>query len=720
MRQADRDAPIFASVFVPQTAKDALRNKVEKYRSENTPSGRPKNEPLVASIETVRLARSRALFTDVSDRFPTDQRQEVWWEVWLRSGKRTNFERVAASLNIRLKSHAVSFAERDVLLALGSVEKIDRLILHCDAVAELRRASDTARFFTGLRADEQHAWSDDLFARLRLPAASSADVAVCILDSGVARLHPLITPVLDDEDCHSIDPAWNRFDTPDWRGHGTAMAGLALHGDLTPVLAGRGPVVMTHRLESVRILPPAAQSHEPDLYGAVTGEAIGRVEIQAPTRLRVFACAVSSRSTTRGRPSSWSAELDSLAFEDPGRLVVVAAGNIADDLRPADYTGKNDVSPIDDPGQSWNALTVGACTDMVNIADADFADYRPIAPAGDLSPRSRTSSTWDRRWPIKPEIVLEGGNLAHDGRNTGEDIDDLQLLTTHFRPTARPFTTLGDTSAATALVARMAAAIRVERPRLRPETVRGLIVHSAEWTPPMRAHIDACDGSKTRIVQVMRRYGYGVPDLDRALRSARNDLTMIVEDEIHPFKPADPNRPNGAARLCEMRLHKLPWPKAELAALGEAEVELRVTLSYFVEPNPGERGWTRRHRYASHGLRFRVKSAADSIDEFRRRVNAAARSEEDDQLPTEDGENWLIGTGRDVGSVHSDIWRGTAADLAERDAIGVYPVGGWWKEKPHLGRVSQPVTYTILCSLRAPGIDVDIYTPVEVEIAITT
>ena len=68
--------------------------------------------------------------------------------------------------------------------------------------------------------------------------------------------------------------------------------------------------------------------------------------------------------------------------------------------------------------------------------------------------------------------------------------------------------------------------------------------------------------------------------------------------------------------------------------------------------------------------------------------------------------------------MHSDLWRGTAADLAERDAIGVYPVGGWWKEKPYLERVDTPARYSLLVTIRVPGTDIDIYTPVEAQIAI--
>ena len=217
-------------------------------------------------------------------------------------------------------------------------------------------------------------------------------------------------------------------------------------------------------------------------------------------------------------------------------MIILSTGNIRIDLMPADHLVRNDIEPVDDPAQAWNALTVGAFTEKVDITDGDFAGYMPIAPAGELSPRSRTSVAWDRQWPIKPDVVFEGGNLAHNGVAPGEPIDDLQLLTTYHRPENRHYTTLGDTSAAAALAARMAGSIIAERPQLWPETVRALIIHSAEWTPAMRARIDACNGVKSQIQALVRRYGYGVPNVVRALLSTRNDLTLMVEDELRPFQ----------------------------------------------------------------------------------------------------------------------------------------------------------------------------------------
>jgi hypothetical protein len=167
-----------------------------------------------------------------------------------------------------------------------------------------------------------------------------------------------------------------------------------------------------------------------------------------------------------------------------------------------------------------------------------------------------------------------------------------------------------------------------------------------------------------------------------------------------------------------MNLHRLPWPKAELQALGETEVEVRVTLSYYVEPNPGERGWIRRHRYASHGLRFAMKRSLESLDAFRARINEAVQLEEDEIATDAGADNWLIGIPRNVGSLHSDYWTGIGAELADRDAIAIYPVTGWWKEKPYLDRYQRDVRYCLILSINASAGEIDIYTPIAVAVGI--
>jgi hypothetical protein len=198
------------------------------------------------------------------------------------------------------------------------------------------------------------------------------------------------------------------------------------------------------------------------------------------------------------------------------------------------------------------------------------------------------------------------------------------------------------------------------------------------------------------------------------LASAANAATLITQEEIQPF-----TKKGNAVGTNVMHLHQLPLPVVLLSQLGEAEVELRVTLSYFIEPSPARRGWTQRHRYASHGLRFDLQTAEEDKDAFLKRINKAAREEGEQPDTRSDSERWLLGKNlRSSGSLHSDRWRGAAVALAAREHLAVYPSVGWWRERPKLGRLERKGRYALVVSILAPELDVDLYTEIENQIAV--
>jgi len=428
-----------------------------------------------------------------------------------------------------------------------------------------------------------------------------------------------------------------------------------------------------------------------------------------------------------GMPTSWSAAVDALAagrefdtlngrltYIDEAsvsshRLFVISAGNVR--TYETEYLDRCDVEPIEDPAQAWNALTVGAYTDLCDIEGPGFDGWRALATPGDLSPFSRTSVAFQRQWPIKPEVVLEGGNAAVSPAETDFDtLDSLSLLTTHRDVPARLLTTTNATSAATAQCAHIASVIAAEYPSFWPETVRGLIAHSARWTDQMLEQFTAAGNGKQQRESLTRRYGYGVPTLERCIRSAANALTLIVQDTIHPFQ-------NG--KLREMHMHALPWPTEALAELGEVPVTLRATLSYFIEPSPTRRGWRRRYRYASHQLRFELQGATETDDGFRKRLNKRALDEEEERPTGADDGGWFLGSrARNRGSLHQDIWEGTAAELAARGKVAVFPVSGWWKELQARDKSELGARYALLLSIESPADDVDIWTPVAQQVGL--
>ncbi len=727
-----------ATVFVPDGKVGHFLKRFELY-AKTTPKakGERRHEAMLDPVATLRLATLRGLWTDAAEAYPDDDNAIIWWEVWLRRQDDSGTElarlmEFAAHKELEVSPHRLQFEDRTVTLVRASPAQLSASIDVLNDVAEVRKAKQVATVFIDMGPDEQGEWTKELLERTT-PAGGQAP-AVCVLDTGVNRGHPLLEASLDSADCHAYDPTWG---THDHAGHGTQMAGLALYGDLTPQVDGTHTVVLRHVLESVKILPVTGEN-PPELYGAITAEAAGRVEIQAPNRKRTFSMAITATDNRdRGQPTSWSAAVDALAagrafvpstqgleYLDDGsesvhRLFVISAGNAAE--LSADHLSSSDTDPVHDPAHAWNALTIGGFTEKSVISDRRWASWQPVALPGDLSPWSTTGVTFAETWPNKPDVVFEAGNVV---KNAKDEVDfpcpDLCLLSTHFKPAEKSFVLTWATSAAQAQAARMAALIMAEYPSLWPEGVRALIVHSAEWTAKMQTYFQSAGGKRSRALLV-RRYGFGVPMLERALRSANDALTLVVQGTISPFapKPAQPNE----RQMGDIHFYELPWPREVLQDLGERPVRLRFTLSYFIEPNPGRRGWKKRHRYASHGLRFELKAPTESMDEFRKRLNKKAL-DEDENKPSHDrdSDEWFLGeTARNRGSIHSDILEGpavTAADLAERYVVAIYPVSGWWKDQPKRDRSAKGARYALVISIETPGVDADIWTPVAEEVGV--
>jgi hypothetical protein len=705
-----------ACVYIPDSKLKSFITKIEKYQKEDSKFKKPKNQKLAASISNIRKATIKSLWTDDPAYFPAEGK-EIWWEIWLRGGadRKTSleiFRSFAPEVGLKLKSEEIHFPDRTVILGFGNRDQMAKSLDLLNCIAELRKAKDTAKFFSSMPRKEQVEWLEDALEKI-IPAPNDF-LAVCILDTGVTKSHPLIDRHLDIVDMHSYNPAWRVHDN---EGHGTEMAGLVLFGDLVQIMASPVPITVPFKLESVKILPPRPAANDPDLYGKITEECASRPIITAPRRQRIYSMAVTTTDfRDRGQPSSWSSSIDKLCsgMEDQiQKLFIISAGN-SDPKKIYLYPDSNMTDGIHDPGQAWNAVCIGAHTEKLEFDQKEYPGWQPVAPPGGLCPSSTTSLVWERQWPIKPDVVFEGGNWVKNADNGVDTPDDMQLLTTYYKPQEKPFTTCGDTSAATAQIAGMAGSIQAAYPELWPETIRALVVHSAEWTQAMLSRIYPSN-SRQDWANILKCYGYGVPNLQRAMRSAENALTLVVQDELYPFELK-----GSYCTTRDMHLHKIPWPVEVLRDLGSAEAEMRVTLSYFIEPNPARRGWGNRYRYASHGLRFDVKTAEENLTQFRRKINRIAREEEEGIPKSESGsKDWVLGPqNRDKGSLHSDIWKGSAIDLSQRGYIAVYPVTGWWKERPKLDKWNSKARYSLLVSISTPQNEVPIYTSIVNKIGI--
>lgn len=709
-----------ATVFVPKNKASRLFHKFNQFESTLGTDKNPKNNDLVRSINTIREADVESFWHGPVENIPKlDTR--TWCEVWLRTEKNndgdvlTEFKSLLNEFDITYKNEHISFPERIVMLIYVNYNDLVALLQCSKYIAELNKCEEPNSFFIKESLTAQYDWIDDIKNRLH-PENSNA--TICLLDTGLSSAHPLIEPFIQK---HGIHTVFDDGDLSDYGGHGTGMAGVSLYHDLNQSLLSRDTISILYKIESSKIL--RNQENNPELYGAITAQGVLLNEIDNPNKDRSICMAVTAEATD-GIPTSWSGAIDEIvagvnvsdADNENKRLMYISAGNVEPfELRDIKYPDVNIVSCVQNPGQSWNALTVGAYNSKIQIDDTDFLGSHPVADVGELSPYSRTSISWDNKWPIKPEILMDGGNIVCKD-NFYSNCDDLSLLTTNYKLSKNLFSTIWATSAATAQATKLSAEIYCKYPNAWPETIRALIVHSARWTDKMKQQFLSSETpKKSDIRSLLRTCGYGIPNLERAISCKNNYVNMIIEEELQPFDFDKRVVTN------ELHIHKLPWPKEVLESLGDEEVELRVTLSYYIEPSPGHIGWKDKYTYQSCGLRFELKNSMESLDDFKKRVNQIARDEDPNWRNELGVSSWYLGVkNRNVGSIHSDFMCVPAVDLSNANDIAVYPVGGWWKNRKRLKRYYDKIRYSLIVSLSTKENDVDLYTPIITEIQTPT
>jgi hypothetical protein len=710
------------ALYVPDDARIALEAILSDYLEKDTDGGNPRYKDRVEAIEAFRVARIETLWTDPRS-IPEDPQTQTWWAVWCHRDKEVRIDDVCARLGVRAATddRRLYFHEVAVVPVLTTRATIELMMFAAaDAIAELRLANDSPVFFTDEVRGDQQKWVDGLAERITWPGGDAP--VVCVLDTGVNRGNALLEPALAEGDRFALKDEWGPDDHDD-QGHGTSMAGLALHGDLTAALSDTAERELKHRLESVKLLPPDGfDANEPQSYGVLTQAGISLPEIEEPDRKRVFCMAITNDNVSGATASPWSAAIDQAAAgcmegeagEDDDsrtrRLFVVSAGNVPAVTNYAERLSQDDY-PIEDPAQAWNALTIGGYTDLIDVQDEGYEDWNPLVEAGALSPHSRTSTTWTQGIaPFKPELVMEAGNRAVNNTQTEIlTVGSLSLLTTGHEA-ATPLVSFDATSAATAQAARMAARLSAEHPELWPETIRALMVHSAEWTEPMQTSMNAAGGKRDRYL-LIRRFGYGVPDFDRANASALNHLALVAQQEIQPF------RLEGQRKFNECHYYPLPIPADMLERLENEVVQLKVTLSYFIDPNPGLSANVDAQRYQSYGLRFDLQRRNETMQQFKARVNASEDGGQGRAAPA-DG-RWMLGQDSvSSGSLHCDVWTGPAIELLRRTTLCIKPVNGWWRYRASRDVCNRKTRYALIVTLKTANVDLDIYTPISTEVGV--
>ena len=129
-------------------------------------------------------------------------------------------------MDISLREDRIAFPERLVKLLFVSNDDLEKLLLECDYIAEIRIAAEPTSFFLELDNIEQQSWVDDLLGRTTYKLDGTT---ICLLDTGINNKHKLLEKATNDEHIQAVCIDWK---TSDHDGHGTGMAGVALYNDL--------------------------------------------------------------------------------------------------------------------------------------------------------------------------------------------------------------------------------------------------------------------------------------------------------------------------------------------------------------------------------------------------------------------------------------------------------------------------------------------------------
>ncbi len=712
-----------ATVYIPENKKEKLIEKVSKYIFENTITGHPKSQKLVDKIEYIQRASVEFIWSSSNEQLPREE--AVWCELWLAieeseiTEKRQILYRICDLLNVSFSRNLTIFPERVIINVKSNYEQLIELIFSFGWIAEIRRAEELNSFWLDQTIIEREDWIKLTTNNIGF---NNSNNYISILDSGINNGHSLLSNALSNDDRLTVNPNWGINDAGHG-GHGTSMAGIALYGNLNKILRDNSSFKINHRLESVKILPPDGQENELDKCHFITQDAVSTAISNNPDYQRIFCMAVTGKNQNDfGKPSTWSAYLDKIVFgedENDKKVFVISAGNVREEEDWKNYPESNFDLSVESPAQAWNAITVGAYTTKI------LPDEKTVANKFELSPYSRTSRSWEKIWPIKPEVVFEGGNLKKLDNGSIDFHEDLDILTTSTNASTNAFARFNATSAATAFASNFLAKVRDVYPNAWPETLRALMIHSASWTPELINQFKINTNKIGDIQRLLRITGYGVPNLEKAIECKSNYLTFISEEVIQPYKL------EGTIKTNEIHYFEFPWPKDILENLGAADVTLRVTLSYFIEPNPGDKGYSTKYSYQSCALKFLLINPGETLENFEIRTNkinienlknelGVDKLESNDYEKEKGSDRWFLGADTVFkGSIHSNFWNGSAAEIASCNKLAIFPqASGWWKQLKKQKKYNSKLRYSLIVSIETPENTADIYTPIANQVAV--
>lgn len=523
---------------------------------------------------------------------------------------------------------------------------------------------------------------------------------VCIIDSGIQEEHRLLELAIDKE--RSISKVPNEEGVADLvtdGGHGTRVASAILFPKAVPKV---GDYQLPCWLQNVRVLDKNcslnSSLYPPELMQTIVSEFHGG-------GTRIFNMSINVSVPCRQiHTSAWAATIDKLSWEND-IVFVISTGNIYRDqvyennpgVEHYLRTGRTYPSylfekscRIANPAQSAQAIVVGSVCSQKYEDD----DIESFGKHGEPSAFTRTGpGIWGM---IKPDVVEFGGDYIRNKlgnpnvRVLRETCPEL-VRSVYGRGPAVGKDKVG-TSFATPKVAHILARIQEAIPQSSTLLYRALLVQSARWP-------EWFDDGEYELFSILRYMGYGIPEVDLAVRNSEHRVTLVGEDVIGPV---------------QAHVYSVKIPE-ELRRPGDSfSIRVEVTLSYKAIPRRTRR---RTKSYLSNWLHWESSKTGETLNAFENRMLKNIDLDE----PEEEDTNsfpWVIKQRRGGGVKEVNLSESTlqkdwcyieSNQLPAEFGIAVVGHKGWEKD------LKAEVPYALVVSVEAAEKDIEIYERIRIE-----
>ena len=356
-----------------------------------------------------------------------------------------------------------------------------------------------------------------------------------VIDTGVSSQTPLASVLINNDNSFGLNGMNPRVDEAfKGDGHGTAIAGFVSLGNQ---LSGsiKASLSADAKILSIKVLGEGS--------GKLTNSEVARLITKANEEhgVKFFTLTICyDKPQKKGEtPSDYAYLLDKLAFERDLLIFICTANYEEFDINTieSDYPNHflKDELNLCTPADSYNNLIVGAIGDNLEQESPILPDKYPLSSA--LHP-----AFYSRKYNLdydnltlkngklrKPDVTYSGGNLTiANHKILGKLIDDqgeaaIQYLSAN---PGEPILRGVGTSFSTPLVSNIAAKILRRFPELSPQTVKALIINSAEEVKFGKQFKNFKTHHKNYLS------GHGKPMLEKCLYSDDNEVTIVIEDRI--------------------------------------------------------------------------------------------------------------------------------------------------------------------------------------------